>query len=117
MYAVTLNKLKTVLKASAQAGQSGIVNKFSVESTAHDEGFYEMKRRKRYISNNTSQTTKMSTKLGPKSAGLKLPPKSASTRNYFAPLRTTDMDTETTGAENTPSEQEAPRKSGNLHQQ
>jgi hypothetical protein len=32
--------------------------------------------------------------------------------DFFAPLRTTDMDTETTGAEDTLSEQEAPRKSG-----
>jgi hypothetical protein len=34
------------------------------------------------------------------------------TRNYFASLRTTVVDTETTGAENTLLEQETPRKSG-----
>jgi hypothetical protein len=48
----------------------------------------------------------------PTSAAVRLPPKAASARNYFAPLRTTDMDTETTGAENTLPEQETPKKSG-----
>jgi hypothetical protein len=32
------------------------------------------------------------------------------TRNFFAPLRTIDIDTDTTGAENTLPEQEASRK-------
>jgi hypothetical protein len=41
-----------------------------------------------------------------------MPPKAVPTRNGFAPLRTTGMDTETSGAENTLPEQEAPRKSG-----
>jgi hypothetical protein len=38
--------------------------------------------------------------------------KSSVNSQLFAPLRTTDMDTETIGAENTLPEQEAPRKSG-----
>jgi hypothetical protein len=58
MYAVTLNELKNVLKLSAQAGQSGAVNKTSVESTAQDDDFQEVNRRKRHMSNNTSQTAK-----------------------------------------------------------
>jgi hypothetical protein len=41
-----------------------------------------------------------------------MPPKALSTRKFFSSFRTTDMDTETTGAENTLPEQEAPRKSG-----
>jgi hypothetical protein len=36
-YMVTLNELKAVLKVSAQAGQSGAVNKTSVESKAQDD--------------------------------------------------------------------------------
>jgi hypothetical protein len=47
MYAVTLNELKAVLnvlKASAQAGQSGTVNKTSVESAAQDNNFQKVKR-------------------------------------------------------------------------
>jgi hypothetical protein len=39
MYAVTLNELKAVLKVSAQAEQSGVTNKTSVESSAHDIDF------------------------------------------------------------------------------
>jgi hypothetical protein len=34
MHTVTLNELKGILKVSAQAGQSDVVNKTSVESTA-----------------------------------------------------------------------------------
>jgi hypothetical protein len=59
-----------------------------------------------------TQSAKKSTKTVPTSADVKLPPKAATTRNYFAPLRITDMDTGTTVAENTLPEQEAPKKSG-----
>jgi hypothetical protein len=101
MYAVTLNELKTVRKLSAQAGQSGAVDKTSVESTAQDVDFREVKGRKRHISNNTSQTAKRSTKPVPTSTAFKLPLIAVVTRNFFASFRTIDMDTETTGAENT----------------
>jgi hypothetical protein len=112
MYTVTLNQLKAILKVSAQAGRSGAVNRTSVESAAQDNHFQELKRRNMHISDDTSRTTKKSTKPVPTSAAVRLPPKAVSTRNFFAPLRTTDMDTETTGAENALPEQEAPRKSG-----
>jgi hypothetical protein len=56
MYAVTLNELKAVLKVSAQTGPSGMVNKTSVESTAQDDDCHEVKRSKRHICNNISQT-------------------------------------------------------------
>jgi hypothetical protein len=108
MYAVTLNELKGVLKMSVQEGQSGTVNKTSVESTAQDDDFQDVKRRIRHISNNASQTAKKSTKPVPTSAVVKLPPKAVLTRNFFALLRTTDKDKETTGAENTVPEGEAP---------
>jgi hypothetical protein len=62
MYTVTLNELKAVLKESAQAKQSDAVNKTSLESTAQDDDFQEVTRRKRHISNETSQTDKKSTK-------------------------------------------------------
>jgi hypothetical protein len=87
------------------------VNETSVESTAQDD-FQEVKRRKRHISNNTSQTAKNSTKPVTTSAAVKTPPKAALTRNFFSSLRTTGMDTETTDAENTVPEQEATRKPG-----
>jgi hypothetical protein len=110
MYTVILNELKAVMKVSAQAGQNCVVNKTSVESAAQDDDYHEVKGRNRNISNNTSQTAKKSTKPVPTSAAVKLPPKAVRTPKFFAPLRTPDMDTETTGTENTLPEQEAPRK-------
>jgi hypothetical protein len=100
MCAVRLNELTAVLKVSAHAGQSGAVNRTSVELTVQDD-FQEVKKRKRNISNDTSQTAKMLSKSVPKSAAVKLSPKAVITRKFFAPLRITGMDTETTGAENT----------------
>jgi hypothetical protein len=96
----------------AQGGQSGAVNKTSVKSTAHDADFQEVKKRKRYISNNISQTAKKSTKPVPTSATVKLPQRGALICKFSAPLRATGVHTETTGAENTLPEQEAPRKPG-----
>jgi hypothetical protein len=83
-----------------------------VESTAQDDDFQEVKICKRHVSNDTSQTAKKSTKSVPITTAVKQPPKAVSTRNFFALLRTNDMNTETTGAKNTLPEQEAPRKSG-----
>jgi hypothetical protein len=79
-----------------------------LESTAQDDDFREVKRRKRHISNDISQTAKKSTKSVPTSTAAKLPAKAVVTHNLVAPLRTNDMDTETTGAEKALPEQEAP---------
>jgi hypothetical protein len=62
VYAARPNEPKAVLKVSAQAGQSGEVNKTSVESTAQDDDFQKVNRHKRHISNNNYQTGKKSTK-------------------------------------------------------
>jgi hypothetical protein len=85
MYAVMLNGPKAVIKINAPAGPSGAVKGTSMESTAQDEDFREIKRRRRHTSNNISQTAKKSTKPAPTSAIVKLPPKAVSTRNFFAP--------------------------------
>jgi hypothetical protein len=53
-----------------------------------------------------------SAKPVPTTAAIKLPPKAVITRNFFSPLITTDMDTETTEAKITLPKQEAPRKTG-----
>jgi hypothetical protein len=60
--------------------------------------FHTVKRHKRHISNSTLQTAKKSTKPVPTSTALKLPLKAVLTCNFFAPTRTTDMDTKSTGA-------------------
>jgi hypothetical protein len=104
-----MNKLKAILKVSAQAGQK--VNKTSAESTAQDDDFQEVKRHTSYISINTLKRA-TSTKSIPTSTAVKLPPKAVLTRTIFALLRTTDMDTESTGTENTLPEKEVPRKPG-----
>jgi hypothetical protein len=111
-YTVTLNELKAVFKVSEQARQRGAVNITTVESMAEDDDFWEAKGCKWHISNNTSQTAKKSTKPVPTSAPVKLPPKSVLICNFFTPLRTTDMVTETTGADNLLWQKEAPRKPG-----
>jgi hypothetical protein len=56
IYTLTLNKLKAVLKVNAQAGQCGAVTTTSLESATHDDDLQEIKRYKRHISNDTSQT-------------------------------------------------------------
>jgi hypothetical protein len=70
------------------------------------------KRRKRRISKDTSQTARNLNKPVPTSTAVKLPSKAVLTHDFFASLRTTDMDTETTGAENALPEQKASRKLG-----
>jgi hypothetical protein len=109
MYTVTLIELKDM---SAQEKHNSAVNETSSESAAQEDDFQQVKRHKRHNSNDISQSAKKLTKTVQTSASLELLPKAVSTHNFFAPLRTTDMDMETTGAENTPSEQEASRKSG-----
>jgi hypothetical protein len=56
MYTVTLDELKAVLKVSAKAGKSGVVNKTSVEPMAQDDDFQEVKSCKRHISNNLTDS-------------------------------------------------------------
>jgi hypothetical protein len=70
MDTVTLNELKAVLKMSVEGGQSR-----AVKSTVQDDDFREVKRHKRRMSNDTSQTAKKSTNSVPTSTAGKLPPK------------------------------------------
>jgi hypothetical protein len=105
-----LNELEAVLKVKAQPGKCGAVTKTSLQSAAHEDDFQELKRRKRHISNGTSQTAKKSITSAPKSAAGKLPTKTVINRNFFAPLRIDNMDTESTETEYTLQEKEAPRK-------
>jgi hypothetical protein len=91
MYTVTLKELQAVLKVNTQTGQSGAVNKTSVESTAQDD-FQELERRKRCIFSDTSATTMKSTKSVPIQTTVKQTPKAVPTHNFFATFRTNDMD-------------------------
>jgi hypothetical protein len=110
MYTETLNDLKAVFKVGAQAGQSDTVYKTSVESSAQDEDFQKVKRRKRHKFNDTSQIAKKSTKPVPTSTAVKLLTNAVLSPIFFALLRSTESGTETTGADNALPAQEASRK-------
>jgi hypothetical protein len=74
---VTLNELKSLLKASSQQGQ----------------GFEEVRNRKRHSSQEATNTPK---------ATLPKPSVEVATRNFFAYLRTANMDTNSPATESSP---------------
>jgi hypothetical protein len=92
-YTVTLNELKNVLKASSQAGQ-----------TKQEDGFKEVRSRKRHYTGEAART--------PKKAALSTSTVTVATKNFFAPLRTTNMDTDAPVTESKSTEAEATGKSG-----
>jgi hypothetical protein len=75
-----------------------IMNKYPEAASIAPDDFQEVKRCKRCISNGTSETAKKLTKSVPISTAVKQIPKAVPTHNFFSPLRTNDMDTETNGA-------------------
>jgi hypothetical protein len=79
LYMVTFNELKAVRKVTAQAGQSAVVNKTSVELMPHENNFREIKRPKRLTYNDTTETAKKLTKPVPTSTAVKLQPKAVLT--------------------------------------
>jgi hypothetical protein len=86
---VTLNELKGVLKASSQQG----------------DGFKEVRNRKRHSSQEATSS--------PKKATLPAPSTKVATKNFFAPLLTANMDTDSPAAESSPATEEAvPTKAG-----
>jgi hypothetical protein len=101
-YTVTLNELKDLLKASitVKSGTTG--------PTPQDDGFQEVRRRKRH---NTQEAAKT-----PKKAAIQstpqpeiTSPKEVATRNFYAPMRTTEMDTDAANTEASPQEAPAPK--------
>jgi hypothetical protein len=110
-YTVTLNELKAVLKASTQSEQNVST---PVQQSTKDDGFQEVRRRKRQSSGESTKITKVSKKPtvpATTPAAVQLAPRDTATRNYFAPLRTADMDTDATAETVTP-EEAAPPKTG-----
>jgi hypothetical protein len=102
-YTVSLHELKAVLKASTPAG------KFKTPKSAatQEDGFKEARRRKRHNTNENAPTSKKAA-----FSAVDTPPKVVATRNYFAPLRASDMDTDSTNTEATPREAATPTKPG-----
>jgi hypothetical protein len=76
MYTVTLNDLKALLKASSPAGKC-VTPKWAAP---REDGFKEVRRRKRHSSNEAAPTTKKAV-----SAAEVAPQKEVPTRNFFAP--------------------------------
>jgi hypothetical protein len=88
-YTVALNELRSLLKASSKQG----------------DGFKEVRNRKRHSSQEATHT--------PKKATLPAPAVKLATRNFFAPLRTANMDTDSPATESSPATEEAvPPKAG-----
>jgi hypothetical protein len=88
-YTVTLNDLKSLVKA-----RSSETFKTLPAKPAQEEDFKEVRRRKRQ---NTTESAPISKK--PSAAAGNTTKNEVSTRNFFAPLRVTSMDTEAAGAE------------------
>jgi hypothetical protein len=102
-YTVALDELKAVLKKSTPAGQS----KTPRSAATQEDGFKEVRRSKRHNTNETAPTSKKTA-----CTAVDTPHKEAATRNFFAPLRASDMDTDSTNTEATPCEAATPAKLG-----
>jgi hypothetical protein len=102
-YTVALHELKAVLKACTPTGQF----KTPKSAATQEDGFKEFRRRKRH---NTNESAPNSKKAG--FSAVDTPHKKVATRNFFAPLRASDMDTDSTNTEVTPREAAAPAKPG-----
>jgi hypothetical protein len=76
-YTVALHELKAVLKASTQAGQS----KTPKSAATQEDGFKEVRRRKRHSTNETAPTSKKAA-----CTAVDTPPKEAVTGKFFASL-------------------------------
>jgi hypothetical protein len=97
-YTVTLNELKGLLKATVRSQECESTN--TTGSSSQQEGFKVICRRKRQNSQETAETAKRAGTVPTANTG----PKQVPTRNFFAPLRTTSMDTDSSSTETTPQE-------------
>jgi hypothetical protein len=100
--------LKAVLKASAQAGQSKIP-KTTGQRSNQEDGFKEVRGSKRQRTDEAVQIWKTAA-VPATSVAVSKRPKEVATRNFFAALWTTDIDTGTTATEAVPVEKVVPYK-------
>jgi hypothetical protein len=106
-YTVALQELKAVLNASTLASQS----KTPKSAATQEDGFKEVRRRKRYSPDETAPTSKRAVPTAASDA-VGNPRKVVVTRNLFAPLRAATMDTDASSAEATPQEEAVTGKTG-----
>jgi hypothetical protein len=104
-YTVALNDLKSLLKTSSSAG--GTATGIESVKPTQEDGIKEVQRRKRHSTNEAAPTSKK-----PAAEAKSTPAKEVATRNFFAPLRTTTMDTDSSVTEATTPEEAVPGKAG-----
>jgi hypothetical protein len=91
-YTVALHELKAVLKAGTPAGQS----KTPKSAATQEDSFKEVRRLKQHSTNESAPTSKKTA-----CTAVDTPPKEVFTRNFFVPLRASDMDKDSTNTEAT----------------
>jgi hypothetical protein len=85
MYTVTLKELKGLMQESIFAEESSNTE-VTEEQPDEEEGFQEVRRRKRHSTNETAKTTNKAAVQAKMSATVKnSPPKEVTTWNFFAP--------------------------------
>jgi hypothetical protein len=104
-YTVALIEFKSLLKASNSAG--GTATGIESVKPTQEDGFKEVRRRKRHSTNEAAPTSKK-----PAAEAQSTTAKEVATRNFFAPLRATAMDTDSSVTEATTPEEAVPGKAG-----
>jgi hypothetical protein len=104
-YTVALKELKSILKVSDSGG--GATTTSEPVKPTEEDGFKEILRRKRHSINEAAPASKK-----PAAETKNTPNKEVATRNFFAPMRATNIDTDTYGAEATTVEEAVPGKAG-----
>jgi hypothetical protein len=99
-----LDDLKAILRTHISAGEI-------TEKPSQEDGFQEVRRRKRHNTTEAAPTCKKPVTTGA-SAPVSTDPKEIPTRNFFAPLRAAKMDTDAVGSEASSSEATSPGKRG-----
>jgi hypothetical protein len=84
IYTATLHELKALLKASTLGGQSN-TPKATGQQTTQEDGFQEVRRRKRQANDETAGTSKKAAMPTNTSPALNNPAKGVVTRNFFRP--------------------------------
>jgi hypothetical protein len=91
-----LQELKAVIKARTLADQTNIPKTTGQQRNKVGD-FQEVRRRKSRATDETTGTSKKATVQTKTSTALNIPPKEVITRNFFAPLKAADMDTDASG--------------------
>jgi hypothetical protein len=104
-YTVALKELKSLLKASNSAG--GTNTKTESVKPSLDDGFKEVRRRKRHSTNEAAPISKKLAAEAKSTTNPKVAP-----RKFFAPLRAATRETDFSGAEATTLEEAVPGKAG-----